>query len=194
MRPDPDTIAEFLRRIGHPVALVGRKPIGRAPKSMVIWPAEQTDTIDQACWLSSQYDAVYVNLNPLKTCLLDAVLPAGRSVCDLMIARRTRVLLDVDAHTTAKKIAREQAEQIKAELGEPLIASDSGNGFGLLYTCDLANDEYAKLCVRNYLLSLGERYSCLDTCVFGASRLTRLIGTPNRSVATGKRIPTRLLN
>lgn len=64
-RPNPDTIREYLRRLGHRVALVGLKPIGDAPKSTVIWPIEQNDAVDQACGLSDHYYSVYVNLNPL---------------------------------------------------------------------------------------------------------------------------------
>ncbi len=33
-------VAEFLRRVAHPVALVGLKPIDRAPKSTVLWPVD----------------------------------------------------------------------------------------------------------------------------------------------------------
>src|SRR5262245_44750221 len=122
----PATIAEFLQRLGHRVALIGRKPIDRAPKSMVIWPAEQGDDVaDQAWYLSTLYHAVYCNLNPLAAYMLDVLPEQGRSVTDDMIAARTRVLIDVDGHNVPKDIARGQKDAIKAELGEPLIETDS---------------------------------------------------------------------
>ncbi len=189
----PETIAEFLRRLGHPVALIGRKPVDRAPKSLVIWPAEQVDVVDQACWLSSQYHATYCNLNPLVAPALAGVPVDAFSVRDNMIAARTRVLIDVDGHDVPKDIARQQKDAIKAELGEPLIETDSGNGFGLIYTCQLPNDERAKQQVRAFLHRLKARFTCTDTSVFGAGRLTRVIGTLNKSVIDGSRIATRLL-
>lgn len=194
MRANPNTIAEFLTRLGHRVALVGRKPVERAPKSMVIWPAEQDDVPDQAAWLSGQYHAVYVNLNPLKPYLADCVPPTGRSVADNMIARRTRLLIDIDGHDVPKEMAREQKDNIKAQIGEPpLIETDSGNGYGLIYECDMPNDEDSKRRVQIYLQRLAGQFPCVDTSVFGAGRLTRLIGTLNKSVITGERIPTQLL-
>jgi hypothetical protein len=194
MLPEIETVAEFLRRLGHRVALIGRKPIDHAPKSMVIWPAEQDDVADQACWLARQYDAVYVNLNPLATYMLDVYPPTGRSVTDNMIASRTRVLIDIDGHDVPKEHAREQKDTIKAEIGQPLVETDSGNGYGLIYTCNLPNDELSKRRVQLYLQRLKERYPCVDTSVFGAGRLTRVIGTLNRSVIDGSRIPTAILN
>jgi hypothetical protein len=192
--PCPATAAEFLRRLGHRVALIGRKPVDHAPKSMVIWPAEQDDVVDHACYLSSLYHAVYVNLNPLAAYILDVVPEQGRSITDAMIASRTRVLIDIDGHDVPKDIACEQKDAIKAEIGEPLIETDSGNGFGLIYTCQLPNDEQSKHRVRVYLQRLKSRFPCVDTSVFGAGRLTRLIGTLNRSVIDGGRVPTAILN
>ena len=191
---DTPTIAEFLRRLGHPVALIGRKPVDHAPKSMVLWPAEQDDTADQAAWLARQYHAVYCNLNPLASYMLDLVPEPGRSVTDNMIARRTRMLIDIDGHNVPKELAREQKDAIKARFGEPLIESDSGNGFGLIYPIPYPNDEDAKIRVRVVLQNLKAAFSCVDTSVFGAGRLTRVIGTLNKSVVTGERIGTRILN
>lgn len=189
-----DTIREFLSRLGHPVALVGRKPVDRdTPKSMVIWPAEQDDTADQAGWLSRRYHAVYCNLNPLLNYMLTVIPEPGTSVRDCMIARRTRVLIDVDGHSVPKEVARVQKDAIKARIGEPLIETDSGNGFGLIYPCDLPADAHSKRCVQTYLKRLKSEFPCVDTSVHGAGRLTRVIGTLNRSVTTHDRIRTELL-
>jgi hypothetical protein len=175
------------------VALVGLKPIGRAPKSTVLWPIDIDDAADEACSLSRQYFSVYCNLNALAPYMLDVRPDEGRSVNDRMIARRTRLLIDVDAHDGDKAAARHQAEAIKAELGQPLIHSDSGNGYGLIYSIDLPNDEASKFRVSTFLRSLHDRYSCVDESVYTAGRLTRVIGTQNRDKLTKARITTCLL-
>ncbi len=148
---------------------------------------------DAACYLSRLYYSVYANLNPLESYMLKVRPDEGRSINDRMIVRRTRLLIDVDAHDGAKATAREQAEEIKDELGQPLIHSDSGNGFGLIFPIDMPNDEASKYRVSTFLRSLQARYSCVDASVYTAGRLTRIIGTPNRDNTTRERIPTCLL-
>lgn len=192
MSPDYATVAEFLRRLGHPVALIGRKPVDSAPSSMVIWPIEQDDAADQACCLSQQYHAVYANLNPLASYMLDVMPDRGRSVSDDMIARRTRLLIDVDAHDAPKELARDQKDAIKARYGAPLIETDSGNGYGLIYAIDYPNDADAKHRIKILLERLKAEFSCVDTSTFNSGRLTRVIGTLNKS-STGERINTCLL-
>lgn len=194
MTPDYDTVAEFLRRLGHPVAIVGRNPVNPFGKSTVLWPQDQSDTVDEVCGIARDYHATYVNLNPLVPDVRDMSPDLGTSVRNAMIARRTRILIDVDAHDLPKEMAREQKDAIKARLGEPLIETDSGNGYGLIYTCNLPNDYASSLRVKEYLKRLQADFSCVDDGVFTAGRLTRVAGTFNRCRVTGERIPTRLLN
>ncbi len=186
-------VAEFLRRLAHPVALVGRKPIGHAPQSTVLWPVDVDDPADAACWLSHSYYSVYCNLNPLAPYLQDHRPLDAWSIRDGMVARRTRLLIDVDGHDVPKDVARQQAEAIKAEYGPPLIHSDSGNGFGLIYAIDLPNDEASKYRVSSFLRGLNARYPCVDVSCGNAGRLTRVIGTLNRSRTDGARIETHIL-
>lgn len=188
------TVSEFLRRLGHRVALVGLKPRKSwLPRSQVIWPIDQgDDPADVACWLSDQYGSVYANMNPLREELFTVRPSAGVSIRDTMISRRTRVLIDVDAHDCEKQIAERQKDDIIAELGEPLISADSGNGYGLIYAVDLPAD--AGRSVARFLAELKIRHSCVDESVHTLSRLTRVIGTPNVAKAAGCRIPTRLLH
>jgi hypothetical protein len=102
MLADTDTIQEFLTRLSHKVAVVARKPVpdrpGDLPDQYVLWPVQLIDPVDQIAWLANFYDAVYVNLNPLLPEWQYKSLPAGKSIKDAMIARRTRILLDIDAH------------------------------------------------------------------------------------------------
>ncbi len=180
-----ETCDAFLRRIGHRVALVGRKPRDpHAPKSKVLWPAEQSDPVDEALGLSREYASVYANLNPLTSEMLRTVPAVGVSVRDAMIARRTRLLVDVDAHDCDKAIACEQAEAIRARYGEPLLFTDSGNGFGLIYQIDYPNDEDSKRRVELFLQQLKSQFPCVDDGVWNAGRLTRVIGTMNGDTPT----------
>lgn len=189
MSPDIDTVLEFFQRIGHPVALVGLKPTDpQASKTQVIWPAEQDDPADQACWLSRRFGSVYANLNPLADYMLCCVPPDGRSVSDPMIARRSRLLIDIDAHEGDIEAARVQKDAIKERHGPPLIESFSGRGFGLIYPIAFPNDEDAKQRVRLFIERLRAEFPAVDDSVYSAGRLTRVIGTLNRS------IPSRLLN
>ncbi len=194
MKPDETTIREFLRRLGHRIALVGMKPVDASPKSMVIWPSETDDPADSACWLSRQYHSVYCNLNPLVSELDECVLPRGRSVSDSLVERRTRLLIDIDGHDVPKELACEQKDAIKERYGPPLIETDSGNGYGAIYPVDYPNDDDSKARIQIFLQQLKTDFSCVDISVFGAGRLTRVIGTLNRSVIDGSRIPTLLLN
>ena len=82
-----EVVREFLRRLAHPVALVGLKPIGRAAKSSVLWPIDIDDAADEACSLSRQYFNVYCNLNCLASYMLEVRPDEGRSVNDRMIVR-----------------------------------------------------------------------------------------------------------
>jgi hypothetical protein len=137
MTPNEHNIAAFLRRLGHPVAIVARKPLDGSDRTTVHWPAEIDDVVDLAAGLARDHHAVYCNLNPLTADTLRTVYAQGVSIRDTMIARRSRVLIDIDG--PPKDDAREQFEALREEIGEPLIATDSGNGFALIHTCDFPN-------------------------------------------------------
>ncbi|HEX4144696.1 MAG TPA: hypothetical protein VHY91_14410 [Pirellulales bacterium] len=190
--PDPATVAEFLRRLGHPVAIVGRKPLDGSGRQTVIWPAETDDPADVACGLAYDYQNVYVNLNELTPDALAMVPEQGVSIRDAMIARRSHLLIDIDG--PPKEEAREQFAAILDELGEPLIATDSGNGYGLIYTINLPSTRDNTVRVTTYLRQLKDRFPRVDIAVASASRLTRVIGTLNRCKISGERIATHLLN
>jgi hypothetical protein len=74
------------------------------------------------------------------------------------------------------------------------METDSGNGYGLIYEIDYPNDGEAKRRLQIFLTDLKTEFSCVDTTVYGAGRLTRVIGTLNKSVIDGSRIKTELLN
>ncbi|MBA4104471.1 MAG: hypothetical protein C0485_01845 [Pirellula sp.] len=194
LAPDRPTIETYLQLMRHPVAVIARKPHDlRAPNMQVLWPIDLTEPIEQVLWLAEQYNAVYVNLNPLKP-QYEIVRPRpGSSIRDAMIQRRTRVLIDVDGHDVPKEEAERQKNEIKKYLGWPvLMENDTGNGYGLIYECDYPTDRESNDLVKRFLHGLKEQFSCVDVSCSNAGRLTRLIGTLN--VRHGERIATRILN
>ncbi len=195
LEPDRQTIETFLRLLGHKVAVIARKPCDkRAPSMVVLWPVDlEEDRTDQILYLAENYNAVYVNLNPLKP-QYETVRPRqGSSVRDAMIERRTRVLIDIDGHDVPKEDAEQQKNAIKEHLGWPvLLETDSGNGYGLIYEVDYPTDRESNGLVKRFLHGLKEQFPCVDVSCSNAGRLTRLIGTLN--VRHGERIATRILN
>lgn len=61
------------------------------------------------------------------------------------------------------------------------VITDSGNGFGMFYRCDLSNDKLVQATYRNVLADLAKRFSgpdgLIDKAIHNASRLAKLPGT-----------------
>lgn len=150
--------------------------------------------------LDGKVPSVYITLNPVKPELLERnknkiVNFANRNVLtsDDDILRRAMILIDVDPKRKAdmassddeKKASHDVAIQIKEYLSnqgfpEPFIA-DSGNGFHLLYKCDLPNTQEVTDAVHGFLKYLHSNFSTeiahVDTKVSNASRIVKLYGT-----------------
>jgi hypothetical protein len=201
MLADTDTIREFLTRLDHRVIVVARKPLADRPVELpdqyVLWPVQLIDPVDQIAWLANYYDAVYVNLNPLLSDWHHKSLPHGRTIKDVMIARRTRILLDIDAHGCELSQAADERDKarewVQQRWGDfPIMETESGNGYGLIYACDFANDDESKRGVRALLTTLNKEFPLVDAKCSNAGRLTRAIGTFNRR--DGERVQTRIIN
>lgn len=191
---DLDAIGAYLRLLGHPIVVVAQRPVRDGlPEKQFIWPVDLVEPVEQIAGLAEDYNRVFCNLNPLKERYLDVRPANGTSVRDVMIERRTRLLVDVDAHGTSLEEAEQQKEAIKRFLGwAPLLECYSGNGFGLIYPIDMANATYSRDLIKDFLQSLHQDFSCVDTSVTNAGRLTRIAGTMN--VRDGQRVTTRILN
>jgi len=187
--PDPVVIKQFLRdAISHKVALFALNKITGPPWQTVVWPGaieDIDDAVDQALWLNQRFAHIYVNLNPLLP-WVESIVTQERtkgdklaSVSDDMTARRTRLLIDVDAKSVPKSIAYDQALAILARLGEPLAFTNSGNGYGLIYKVNLPNDAQSTARVKAFLKSSAKDFPCVDTSCSNPARWTRLIGTTN---------------
>ena len=107
---------------------------------------------------------------------------------------------DVSATDEEKACGLRVIEEVREKLrdagfAEPVMA-DSGNGYHLLYRCDLPNDDEAKELVRNLLLALdGLRTvpgATVDTGVWNAARICKLYGTWAKKGADTPEQPHRL--
>ena len=145
----------------------------------------------------SKAAGVYVTLNSVDSALLSRRVnrldyaQSGDTTGDQHILKRCWLLLDFDAERPSgisandaeKEAARQKAREVCAFLkarGWPSpVASDSGNGFHLLYRIDLpANDTGL---IERLLAGLAERFNGngvkIDRTVHNPSRIARLYGT-----------------
>jgi len=137
------------------------------------------NTVKESCYGRSQHDQI--------------ISRPKATTSDGDIAKRTTLLIDLDpkrssdtnatdeecrkAQGTARKIYMYLRDQ---GFEKPVVAF-SGNGYHLLYKIDLDNtDENTKL-IKDFLAVLdmffSDEYVDVDTSVFNASRISKLIGT-----------------
>lgn len=144
---------------------------------------------------------VYVTMNPVNPALLaraanKLVAKPKHTTTDADTTRRRWFLIDLDpvrpagiaASDEEKAAALVRAREIYRWLKEqgwpePVVA-DSGNGYYLLYRIDLPNDDAARDLIHACLQALSLRFDdervAVDTSVYNAARIIRLIGTINR--------------
>jgi P4 family phage/plasmid primase-like protien len=136
-------------------------------------------------------NSVYTTLNPVNPALLarcaNKIKKCGKkdaATSDKDIAELRLVLTDCDpdrpsgiSSTDAEKAeAMKTAQEIVKELGNPLLAGDSGNGYHLIYKHDAETKEQIKA----HLSSLAARHNGtvhVDKMVFNPARITKVLGT-----------------
>lgn len=155
-------------------------------------------------------EGTYISLNPVDSRLLarsaNRLQPADRGglTTDRDVLRRTHLLVDLDAVRPSGISSTEEELQAAIARARELFADTagrgwpapavacSGNGAHLVYGVDLPADDQAAALVKRVLLALAARFSddqvAVDTSVFNASRITRLIGT---SAQKGSGTPDR---
>lgn len=134
---------------------------------------------------------VYITLNPCKPALLaraaNRIRKSGKKdpqTSDADIAELRFVLVDCDpdrpagisSTDTEKKEAENAARAIVAELGNPILAGDSGNGYHLIYRHTAKNKEQ----IKGFLQGLATRHNStvkVDISVFNPARITKVLGT-----------------
>lgn len=150
--------------------------------------------VKRSCWGRSQTNTILQN--PKST------------TSDTDIEARTTLLIDIDpvrpsdtnasddevrsAHEVAVKVYK----FLEAQGFEKPVVAFSANGYHLMYRVWLANTVEVANLVRDFLLALDMLFSTekagIDTSVFNASRIAKLIGTSsNKGVPTEER-PQRL--
>ena len=132
----------------------------------------------------------------------------GTTTADADIIRRHWILVDADPERTSDvsatdeekacglRVIEEVREKLRAAGFAKPVFADSGNGYHLLYGCDLPNDDEAKELVRDLLFCLdGLRTvpgATVDTGVWNAARICKLYGTWARKGADTPEQPHRL--
>lgn len=158
---------------------------------------------DEALRLNDRGFNLYTVMNPIKTTFL------GKDVSDTDISHRELVLIDIDRACTKKIPANdfelEAAYQLAEIVGSYLedlewpdpIQVMSGNGHHLYYVLpEFKNSEESKKFTQTLLLNLAEKFDNeivkIDTVVFNASRITKVVGTIARKGPESEGRPYRM--
>jgi hypothetical protein len=133
----------------------------------------------------------------------------GESCTNANIARRRRVLIDIDRTEELKKLGPAtilekekiyiRAQEVLAFLTQNgifvapyIVQADSGNGYHLLVSVDLPNDDASSSLVKRFLEALALKFNGdgveIDTKVFDAKRITRAYGSLNRKGTPTKEV------
>lgn len=131
---------------------------------------------------------IYIVMNPINQSF------TGKAATDDDIDYRDLILIDIDKiglpmePSTAQELdaARQLADKVKEYLGtkgysDPIRVM-SGNGHHLYYPLEgVPNDMKSKLFVQKFLQALAAKFNNdkvkIDTSVFNASRITKVVGT-----------------
>ena len=158
--------------------------------------------------LNQQGYNCYTVMNPIKS---EFIAPSRKGTTKDGIAKRTKVMVDLDRKSLESKKypatddelrrAEDLIERIAdhvVELGWPRpFKVMSGNGYHLYVALEeLENDDESELLIKEMLETLAELFNTeefeIDTVVFDANRITKIIGsiarkgeeTPNRPYRT----------
>lgn len=183
------------------------RALGKDRGREVTWSGFFVDTAQAAAAIPAIADrakGVYFTLNPVRPEIrarrADRIEPAskGETTSDHNVARRTRLLIDIDAdrpagisssnaeHNAAITLAKEvAADLVGMGWPEPLIA-DSGNGAHLVFGIDLPADDDGL--IARVLDEAAKRWSCdidgirlkVDTTVANPARISKVYGTVTR--------------
>jgi len=158
---------------------------------------------DEALRLNGRGYNIYTVMNPINTKF------SGRAVTDADISHRELVLVDID-RTSGEKVPAndselEAANQLADEVSGYLehlewpdpIRVMSGNGHHLYYVLpEFKNSEESKEFTQTLLLNLSDKFDNeivkIDTSVFNASRITKVVGTVARKGLESEGRPYRM--
>ena len=206
------TIRQYWSIFKKPGEIVEIRILGTGGKN---WSGYFTD-VESAISAIRPYDGcgIYATINPAKSACYsrsqrDRIEQRPKATTsDTDIDCRTTLLVDIDpkrpADTNAsdaevqaaRKVAGAVCKFLSEEGFEPPVVAFSANGFHLYYRVFLANTPEIATLVKNFLYALDMMFSddavSIDTSVFNASRIAKLIGTTsNKGTNTAER-PQRL--
>lgn len=163
-----------------------------------------------------QYDGmgIYATINQIKDSCYgrkqhDIIIPQTKATTgDNDIEKRTILLLDFDPERPSdtnstdeeKEYANQKMRQVYRFLRDqgfnaPVVA-DSANGYHLSYKIDIPNTEENRTLIQHFLDALDmmftDEHVKIDTSVFNASRIAKLIGTSSNKGANTKERPQRV--
>jgi hypothetical protein len=215
--PDNSAIMSALQTLFSPGDVVELRAFGSGGRKQVnagYFDSDHWELLaEQAAALSSREAAVYITLNPVEPQLLsrysNRIEPyAAKLTTDSQILRRRWLLIDLDpvrpSGTSATPLqlsaARIMALDVNGylhRLGWPMpIIAESGNGYHLVYSIDLPNDESSTALVKAVLTTLADRFddamTKVDQAVFNASRVCKLYGTVANKGDHTETMPWRL--
>ncbi|HLH23488.1 MAG TPA: hypothetical protein VK066_13280 [Chloroflexota bacterium] len=207
LRPDPMLLGKFWDCFAVPGEVYEvRVPKTRQEGACRFWGTASGYFNDRAAFIAAvapitgrDAEMVYITLNPVKRDLLARAHNRLRdkvstTTTDEAVRYRSRLLIDVDpkrptgisateAEMQAALAVRDQIEAYLTDAGWPLplYRAMSGNGGALVYRIDLPNDDEATALVKRCLEALAAAFDNaavqIDTGVYNAARLTKVIGT-----------------
>ena len=157
----------------------------------------------EALALNDQGYNIYIVMNPISSSF------KGRSASDADISHRDLILIDIDRAQKVKAPATDDDVEAANQLAEEIMfylehlewpdpfRVMSGNGHLLYYVMpEFANDEESKKFVQSFLKGLAEKFDNdivkVDTSVFNASRITKVVGTIARKGIESEGRPYRM--
>jgi hypothetical protein len=146
---------------------------------------------------------IYLVMNPISKTF------KGKSASDADISYRDLILIDIDRAQKVKEPATDEDVEAANQLAEEIICYlehfkwpepirvMSGNGHHLYYVMsEFRNDEESKKYVQSFLKGLADKFDNnivkVDTSVFNASRITKVVGTIARKGIESEGRPYRM--
>jgi hypothetical protein len=147
---------------------------------------------------------IYTTLNPIKPSF------TGKAATDKDIECRALLLIDIDRASSSKQPATDKEVEAAKMLGKKIIAHlaalgwsnkpiqvMSGNGIHLYYELDeLVNNNETTELIKQTLKLLAKHFNNtiveIDTCVYNASRITKVPGTVMRKGDESEGRPYRM--
>ena len=194
-----------LRAIWPPGILPAKPPITkhfRAQDFGGIDPCKSAFELE-ALGLNALGYNIYIVMNPIKSSFM------GSAVTDDDISFRDLLLIDIDRVEKKKEPATDEEVEAANQLAEVVmgylaindwpepIRVMSGNGHHLYYVLpQMANDDGSKKYVQSLLKNLATEFDNdtvkIDTSVFNASRITKVVGTIARKGIESDTRPYRM--